>query len=277
MKVLLWSCLIALISGSVGCVLPRYTLVMKSTVPPVDESAVSPGLAQKKYHRVMVIPPSGTTRSKFDFEINTFEREFLRGNITAISSAITGRVVLGRTPDSTQGEKVEGASGLSDAERALVMAKETGADAILQIGQLGWEGDRTEGNSNFTADTRFFIVGDQEPAFHEVTKGEFQAWRGKKVHYYGPTLVFVGRLIDVSNGEVMASFNVSCAANGNLPADYQSVWEIDPDGTQYREVEANTDYMSLDWDSVKKKTIERVVQVVAKKIIGDDGHAAPAK
>src|SRR3954471_24009015 len=87
-----------------GCV-ARWTLNMEPDVPLRDGTSVSPELKAKKYSKIIVIPPSGTARGQFDREINFFEREFLNHNLTVISSAVTGRVVL--EVKGADGEKKE--------------------------------------------------------------------------------------------------------------------------------------------------------------------------
>src|SRR5437016_1717275 len=183
-----------------GCLAPT---IVTATRAPRDETVVSPRLVPKG--RVMVIPPSGTVRGQFDSVIALFEREFLRGGITVISGAVTGRVVL--DPSGGQ-QRVEAASQLSDAERALIMAKETGADAILQIGEFGW--------TQTSVNSRFFICCRRGDAgYDEVSQAEYENWTGRKAVLASHWLTFVGRLMDVQNGEVLASFKVEAGANFN--------------------------------------------------------------
>nr|MBI3614119.1 hypothetical protein [Nitrospirota bacterium] len=180
----------------------------------VDESAVSPKMSQKKYTRLMVIPPSGTSRGQFDHQIALFEREFLKNGTTIISGAITGRVVA----ESENSLGKEGRTGrvidLSDAERALVMAKDTGADAILQIG--AWQ-------FSDAVPSRYFILdSDKGDRFSEVQLAEYRSWTKEKFLFPSRILHFVGKLIDVSSGEVVASFKLKDAVNWNLPSEYRA-------------------------------------------------------
>lgn len=176
-----------------------------------DESATSAALDAKRFRKLMVLPPSGTDRGQWDAVIAVFERQFLRAQVTVISGAVTGRVVL---EQSGGDKKDEGAASLSDVERALVMAKRSGADAVLQVGTYAW----TAGDVS----ARFFAYSDAQHRFVELTKKEFDDSKSPdKIFFDGPQLTFVGRLIDVEDGQVVASFQTFCNALWNLPADYE--------------------------------------------------------
>lgn len=195
-----------------GCA--SYQLQMSPSRDAIDESVITPKLGAKKYARLMVIPPSGTVRGQFDHQIALFEREFLKSGTTIISGAITGRVVAEMDTTSGKERRSEGVAQLSDAERALVMAKDTGADAILQIGR--WE---------YTADapSRYFILdAEKDDQFREVQLAEYRSWMKEKVFFPSKVLHFVGRLTDVSTGEVVASFKLKDAVNWNLPSEYRA-------------------------------------------------------
>jgi len=239
-----------------GCV--AYTIV-NATHPTADGTVVSPRLAPKG--RVMVIPPSGTVRGQFDNVIALFEREFLKRGITVISGAVTGRVVI----DAGTGaeKRVEAAAGLSDAERALIMAKETGADAILQIGQFVW--------SDAPVATRFFTCcGRESKGYAEVSQEEYQAWSGKKAVMTSRWLAFVGRLMDVQNGEVLASFNMGAGANFNLQANQQVPFGVQrrrgPRGAAVEELWPPESFPAVNWNTATAVTMEKVIQTVAERI-----------
>ena len=188
----------AVMSG--GCATSHY-LTMKADGQPFDESAFSPRFKERKCTKLIVIPPSGTARGAFETQIALFEREFLRKGLTVISGAITGRVVMEATvrADTKADEKMSDmAGGLSDLERALVMAKKTGADAILQLGEFRWTRDKEW--------TRFFIAdpGDNSN-FREVGNDVWRSWTGPRWTCDSVELVFVGKIVDVDNGEVLAT------------------------------------------------------------------------
>lgn len=236
-----------------------YQLRMKPTLDPNDETVTTPILSSHRYGKVMVIPPSGTARAQFDTEINLFEREFLKNGITVISGAITGRVVL-EAPGEGAEKKGEAARDLSDAERALIMAKKTGADAILQIGQFGWSSEE--------ARSRYFILDESKGRnYQEVVQSDYMDWKGKKYTFSSPVLTFIGRLMDVETGQVIASFKTTCAANWTLPDEYVARIEFEEEAPIV--VHENYNYHGGGWlTEAKEKTVSRVIQLVAKRIVG---------
>ena len=234
-----------------GCV--KWASVTAS-YPLRDETVVSPQLTPKRH--VMVIPPSGTARGQFDAVIALFERELLKSGVTVISGAITGRVVIDAAGGTDR--RIEAAAALSDAERALIMAKQTGADAILQIGQLDWSEQMVE--------SRFFVCcRGGAKGYMEVSQTEYQNWREKKAALPSHWLTFVGRLMDVQNGEILASFKINGGANYSLPADYQV--QIDFRGNQPKLMKENYSYAAIDWAAAKQRTVERVIELVARRLL----------
>lgn len=254
-----WSLALTLpvICGAVlsGCLAPT---IVTATRPPKDDTIVSPRLTPKG--RVMVIPPSGTVRGQYDSEIALFEREFLRGGITVISGAVTGRVLL-----DPNGQQRGDAASLSDAERALIMAKQTGADAILQIGQLTW--------SETSIPSRFFICcRSGERGYSEVSQPEYDNWTGKKAALASHVLTFVGRLMDVQTGEVLASFKFTAAANFNLPGTETVRFGLEKrmKGTGRNMLDEKWDeplLADVNWEVARRVTTEKVIEAVAQKLM----------
>jgi hypothetical protein len=149
---------------------------------------------------------------EFDAVVPMFEAEFLRQGITVISGAITGRVVLS---EGVRGERKEGAAQLSDIERALVMAKETGAEAIVQIGTWAWSSD--------SQPFRYFVAEKSTRAFREVSGDEWKEAPGSLRWYMSsPRLDFVGKLIDVESGEVVAVFQCHTCTNRAFGRQYEA-------------------------------------------------------
>ncbi len=146
-------------------------------------------------------------------------------------------------------KKSEHSQDLSDAERALVMAKSTGADAILQIGEWTW--------SSETTPKRFFIFSETGKNYGEVTRIEYQGFTGKKLAFPSSELRFVGRLTNVLNGEVIASFEIKSPANFNLPGRY--VASVEEKGDQPVIVAESYRYGGGTWLEESKKTTEAVV------------------
>ena len=244
------ACLAVVASTGAGC--SSLELRMPATRSPLDETSASPDLGAKQYRRIMVIPPSGSARGQFDQYINLFEREFLKNGITVISSAITGRVVM----EGASQRKDEAAQSLSDAERALVMAKATNANALLQIGSLEWSPP---------VPCRFFLHRNER--FDEVAKSEYDAWKEDRIQFSAPVLVFVGRLTDVESGEVMASFSIKYATAWDLPSEYVARVKFSGGVPFIRE--ENWSFSGSGWDAAaRERVLQKTIALVASRIKG---------
>lgn len=254
---------------SSGCA-TTYTLDMKAHRPPRDSSSLSPRLRNKVYSKIMIMPPSGTQRGEFDSMIALCEKVFIKKGVTPINGAVTGRVVM-QAPGTTGKDKNESAQNLSDVERAFVMARETGCDAILQIGKF----ETVEG-----IPTRFFIADRPSTTcqFREVEEEEYQAWQSIKHAFSSRLITFIGRLSDVESAEVLASFNIVSAANWNLPSDYsmklyngyQNIYESYP---YYSLIFVNSSWEYKDGTWVIKAT-DRAIEDVLEKVADSISHAA---
>ena len=236
----------------VGCASPK--LRMMPVLEPRDESVIHPRLTALRYQRIMIVPPPGTSLAQFDQEIALFEREFLKSNLTIISGSVSGRVLESSGAEQT---RLEGLSRMSDSERALLLAKQSGADAILQISQLGWTRDDQP--------TRYFVLDKED--YREATVSEYRAWSGQKIEFESAMLSFVGRLIDVQSGQILASFQIGSAANWNLPTDYTAEVTAKKGGKILKR--ESFPYYTGSWTSeAREKTMARVIQTVARRIVG---------
>lgn len=238
-------------------------LKMDASRPPIDNSVISPKLAEKEFSKIMVIPPSGTTRGQFELQMVIFEREFLRQGMSVISPAITGRVVLD-SPDTMNG-KTEMASGLSDMERALIMAKNTGAEFILQVGSL---------KLNKAEYNRFFNLPLGSTEYVEVSASEHgKTWYNRK--YSSISIEFVGKIVDVENGEILGTLDVKLPSNYALPMDYivtyrkaDPIFFFRPVGSVVR-MSSNFDYTNYVYSWTEKNTTRSytdLIEYVSKKI-----------
>ncbi len=170
----------------------------------VDESSLSPALSNGGFPRIMVVPPSGTAGVEFQESLAAIERSFIARGITVISSAITSRVIL--DDQIRDNRRAESGISLSEVERALLLAKESNADAVLQIGTWAWQG---ADESRFGY--RYYVLPKGMAFFNEVDQSEWeQAPIAELMRYRfgGGVLGFTGRLIKVENGEVVASFKI---------------------------------------------------------------------
>jgi hypothetical protein len=178
-----------------GCISASIRL---APAPPSDLTV--PRHVERRFSAIMVLPPHGSEHGQAS-ELSDVERVLLGGGIRVISSGVTGRVVLDSS--GNPGNRVETAANLSDLERALVLAKNSNADALLQIIEIGW----TDGHRAFV------LTGDQ---FQEVATG---------AEVEGQNLVRVqeaifrvqARVISVENGEILMSIDVSQGTSSAIP------------------------------------------------------------
>lgn len=155
---------------------------------------------RRPFKRIMVVPPSGTVRGGFERELSVFEKRFLQNGVTLISPAVTGRVV-GETTE--QGGKTDSAETLSDVERALVLARKSGVEAILQVGTFGPDGVFER-----------YTCSDNPATLVECHRAGWQAAKFKQT-LHGRVLRFQGRLIEVETGEIVGSLDVTQAIWNN--------------------------------------------------------------
>jgi hypothetical protein len=197
----------------------------------------------------MVLPPSGTARGEFEAGLAAAERQFLKKGLTVISPAITGRVAALNDTDKTDTRR---GAELSDAERALILAKSSNADAVLQIGTFRWSSDREDPLAS-----RYFVA--QGDAFKETTKEAWANTSPSLTHRcWAPVLHFTGRLIDVESGEVLASFNTRGPAIRNI----ESTFEVSDRILDRRESVSEFDVGS------GVETIDRLFSMLADVIAG---------
>lgn len=180
-------------------------LIMRPIAPAyVDESSLSPQLATGNYSRIMIVPPSGSAGVEFQESLAAVERSFIARGITVISSAITSRIILG--DQERERQRVQQGLALSEVERALLLAKDSNADAVMQIGVWEWV---SEDQSELS--WRYFVEDKSTKSFNEVDEITYEeaATRDVLRRSYGSyVLGFTGRLIDVENGEIVASFKI---------------------------------------------------------------------
>lgn len=257
---------VALMVGCVGVMVTgcstKQVLVMKSDLPLLDDSAISPRLKEVPCKKVMIIPPSGSARGTFENKLSLFEREFIRQGLTVISPAITGRVVMD-SPDKSQEKKNETASNLSDMERALVMAKNTGTDIILQLGMFEWDRGSWQ--------TRFFVAdSSKDGVFREVSDAEYKTWQDIKLVFESPNLRCIGKVVNVENGEVLAMLSAVMPANYALPQDYHAEYYRYSSG-DLALVSENYSYEPRSWEAqsmvnAEKRLIQYMVETISSVV-----------
>jgi hypothetical protein len=155
-----------------------------------DRSA--PTVTKAQVSAVIVLPPRGSERGQVS-ELADLERVLLGRGFRVISSGITGRVASGPVE-----ARADEASRLSDLERALILAKDSNADALLQVGEIGF----VPAERYFTlleGDLRHFKEVPEPPA----RPGTY-CIRIKEARF-----TFQAKLINVENGEIVVSMDIS--------------------------------------------------------------------
>jgi hypothetical protein len=173
-----------LLAIAIGCSTASITLI-----PAAPTDLTVPRQTEKRFSTMMVLPPRGSERGQVS-ELADIERVLLGSGVRVISSGVTGRVVLDQA-----GNRVETAANLSDLERALVLARNSNAEALLQVIEIGW-----------TDSHRAFVrAGDR---FGEVASGT-NVDPSSLVRVREAVFRFQARVINVENGEIVMSIDVS--------------------------------------------------------------------
>lgn len=211
-----------------------------------DESALTP--AKPSYKSVMVLPPRGSERGAAT-ELGALEKELLRRGIRVVSSGVTGRVVVEQTES---GRGTEGATSLSDLERALVLAKKSNAEGLLQVSTLEWR-----------PQVRHYVRRQGSTELELVSADEYVTHRGVKLTVKSPELKFEGKLIDVESGEIVAS-----VALAHSVADVTDR-EVVTGGFNSETI--------IDSDGARDKVSAGLLSTLAEKIaVGGERKVAPA-
>ena len=163
-----------------------------SVAPGALRDRSAPAVTKAQVSAVIVLPPRGSERGQVS-ELADLERVLLGKGFRVISSGITGRVASGPVE-----ARAEEASRLSDLERALILAKNSNADALLQVGEIGF----------VPAERYFTLLEGNMRHFEEVpelsSRTATYCIRIKEARF-----VFQAKLINVENGEILVSMDIS--------------------------------------------------------------------
>lgn len=206
----LHAAVLALAVTSLGACSQMHTLRMPAQDGWDDDSALSVSASEKSFQHIMVLPPSGTARGVFEAQLANIEAEFLRRGLTVYTPAVTARAIV---PDLEKDRDFQTSQQLSDVERALILAKESNAEAILQVGSFEWIPNAVE---------RHFIHDGN--AILSVSAETWASYRGWKRRFVADGLEFTGRLIDVTTGEVVVAFRMRDDLYSYLTPPYVEQW-----------------------------------------------------
>ncbi len=195
---LLQMSLMGVVTTTVGCS-SVSTLTVRPTTPAQLELTPAPQLTQRQYKRILLLAPEQPVRVVEGIEapvvvekdtryyVTQLEKVLLAKGFSVVSSEIVARA--GTAP---------GLASRSAAERALIMGKQTEADAVLAIQSVSVQGGE-----------KFYHIKD----LSEVEQGKrLQDKKGNWLHrdteeclyrlpYYEVRLE--AKLIDVQNGDVL--------------------------------------------------------------------------
>lgn len=243
-----WALLLPLMTV-VGCASVDRTATVGPATAPMDRSAYAARFEASVPQRVMVLPPSGTMRGEFEAQLNFIERAFLQRGIRIISPAVTGRVIA----EEGTGKPREGAARLSDMERALILAKKSGAEAILQVGE--WR-TAAEGSRYFCGPKAGDLMDCDESSFLNARYG---------LELIGRKLRFLGRLLDVETGEVLISIDVEQLIVANFP--WQTLWYRPGQTASYRLSCLDPSSTMQDFSGACAEAEEQTVRQIVEHIV----------
>ena len=206
MKPLIWKPILAAAILLAGCTTTHELAMPPAKSPVVDNCAASTELP--KYKRVMLVPPAGRGRSDIDGEFAAIERELIRNGVTLL------------TADGLRDDP-----SLRDLEKVFAAARDTGAEAILEIRSFGTaRGVELPGSTRYFAPEGAGVIrqlGDEVQRMVMIKSGgkplvetDEESYsrlsgdaRKRSRAYTDDVLELSGRLIDVKTREVVISLH----------------------------------------------------------------------
>lgn len=171
-----------------------------------DGSATGHSQAGQLVRSVMIIALGSEGHHVGASELAKVERSLLSAGVEVISPAATS----GFAPQGSTGQGAEAGTDISEAEHALISARNANADAILEVGKLQW----TTENRYFRQDTTNGLVEVEQ---HAAVGTDTELL----VRVRGAVLAFEARLIGVKQGRVLASFDISQSTSAITPITQQ--------------------------------------------------------
>lgn len=224
MKTLFRLAILCGLAALVGCA-SGPQLRMTAQRQPTDRSVVGPELTKARIKRIVVLPPQGAPRGLYDGIIAMFERELLQHGVQLLSfeSVVKrgGKVPIAEAPD-----------------------------AVLELAEWRW--------SKELAPQRFFIWDEATgEGYKEVAQSVYQGTNTYKVAFPSHELHFLGKLSDATTGELLATFDVRCPLNFNLPAHYTATVDVVEDKPVL--MSESFQYASTNWVEDARKVSEGVI------------------
>jgi hypothetical protein len=231
----------------------------------LDESVLAEKMGTRNYNRIMVVPPSGTAGASFDRGLSYAERALMRLGIELISPAVGGRAIA-------SGADVPGGANasatLSDLERVLVLADRSKAQAVLQIGDLEYQmptAFNIDHESSEGLGARYVVFDQATTAVREVGPDQYdRAEADFRWRFVAPVFVFTAKLIDVSDGTILASYQFRSELAKSLHRPYRAVLVIPS-----REIRTTSwDWFEKEWaDDARAAVISQIFEEIGKTLV----------
>jgi hypothetical protein len=242
-----------------------------------NRSVITERLKQRRYKRIMLVPPSGKSGPTFEESLDGVERALMKRGIELTSPAITGRVV----DDEHVANAGAAALALFDLQKALLLAERSNVDAVLQIGGLNiipspnpraatTANPNRPGIDNLpssdSAGSRYIALVDGLPA--EMSPPAYdESPRNARWRFFAPVVKLEARLVDVRDGFILALLQYEADISMILPSTYKATISL-PSG-----VVKNTDWSWIDPAWTNESISEGVGEIfdnIASQLSGND-------
>lgn len=189
---------------------PPY-LVLQPLEHMADETVFSAKMGARPLGNIMILPSSGTAGEAFDEELTAIEQAFMRRGIPLVSPAVGARAIA--LVSSSQ----------SDLERALVLGKQGNAGAVLQIGTFMFmdQGPALTNSDGAQRGARYVVYNDMKNSVSEVSEKVYDIAPAQfRFKFLAPVLIFKAKLIDASDGTILAVYSYVGEIAKALPQPY---------------------------------------------------------
>lgn len=231
----------------------------------VDDSAVSPRVAERGYRRIAVMPPSKTDDDEKTLSLAPLESELLRHGLEVYTSALSPTALAEASVEETSvTEKVD---VLSEVERALLRARQTNSEALLQVERMEW---------SYHQVARQFIFDGGALVSASPDQYSWHNGFGRSLSF--PAILFTGRLLDVESGEVVIAFSMRDTLISGLEESYTETYEF-PGwfGSDEVTLRSRSTALNEEWlVAAHGRVIRRLCARIAASIAGEADGAAPA-
>lgn len=221
-----------------------------------DETVFSARIGTRSLGRVMILPSSGTAGEAFNDEFTSIEQAFMRRGIPLVSPAVGARAIA-----------LVPAPPLSDLERALVLGKQGNAGAVLQIGTFMFtsQGPTITNSPGPERGARYIVYNDMKNSVSEVSAEVYEIAQERfRFKFLAPVFLFKAKLIDVSDGSILAVYSFTGEISKALPQPYTAQL-TSITAPQLRST--NFDWSDADWvNDARARIVSEVYNEIAASL-----------